>query len=112
MILTSLSITADEFEAATGWAIKPEGACRDDRCVPLDGVSRDPLDVATVSARLNMPIVHDEALGLYALGPESGGRALTSAIAPDLRLPDYKGGEFRLSSLKGRKKLLVAWASW
>ena len=37
---------------------------------------------------------------------------LTSAEAPDLLLPDWKGVEFALRSLRGRKVLLVAWASW
>jgi len=61
-----------------------------------------------------MPLVADEASGLWALGPESGltGRALTTAIAPELVLPDVDGKEFRLSSLRGQKVLLTTWASW
>jgi hypothetical protein len=57
-------------------------------------------------------LVSDEANGLWCLGPESGGRALESARAPELTLPDYQGREFRLSSLRGKKALLIAWASW
>ena len=112
MILTSPQVHPAEFERATGWALKPEGACKDDRCVPLpaDSVARS--DVRVLSERLGMPLVHDQALGLWALGPEAGGRALTSAQAPELVLPDWQGREFRLSSLRGRKVLLVAWASW
>ena len=42
-----------------------------------------------------------------------GRRALTSAPAPELELPDIRTGEqFRLSSLKGQKVMLLAWASW
>jgi peroxiredoxin len=37
---------------------------------------------------------------------------LTSAVAPELELPDRDGNLFKLSSLHGRKVLLVAWASW
>ena len=48
----------------------------------------------------------------YALGPESGGRVLASAVCPEIRLPDLDGREFALSSLRGRKVVLVAWASW
>lgn len=112
MILTSLEVSAAEFERRTGWSIKPEGACRDGRCVPLPGVARDPVDVHTLAGLLNMPLVHDEAAGLWALGPKAGGRALTSAVAPALELPDADGAMFRLDSLRGRKVLLVAWASW
>jgi cytochrome oxidase Cu insertion factor (SCO1/SenC/PrrC family) len=59
-----------------------------------------------------MPLVHDEAHGLWALGPESGGRALTTAVVPEITLPDRNGNAFSLSSLRGQKVLLVAWASW
>jgi peroxiredoxin len=37
---------------------------------------------------------------------------LTTAVAPDLELPDKDGNPFKLSSLHGRKVLLIAWASW
>ena len=49
---------------------------------------------------------------VWALGPESGGRALTTAVAPELELPDADGNPFKLSAMHGRKVLLVAWASW
>ena len=112
MILTSLTVDPTEFERATGWAIKPEGACKEDRCVPLPADPAARSDVRVLAERLGMPLVHDAAAGLWALGPEAGGRALTSAQAPELILPDWRGNEFRLSSLRGRKVLLVAWASW
>lgn len=113
MLLTSLDISADEFEAATGWAAKPEGMCKGDMCVPApDAVDGDRIDVAAVAERLRMALVGDEAAGVWALGPESGGQALTTAAVPDIVLPDLDGNPFRLSSLHGRKVLLVAWASW
>ena len=40
------------------------------------------------------------------------GHALTSAVAPDVELPDADGNPFRLSSLRGKKVVMVAWASW
>jgi hypothetical protein len=70
------------------------------------------LDVPVVAERLGMPLVHDEAHGVWALGPESGGRALTTAALPDLVLPDRRGEAFHFSSLLGRKAIIVAWASW
>ena len=50
--------------------------------------------------------------GLWSLGPESGGRALASAQAPDLVLPSLSGEPFPLSRLRGTKVLIAAWASW
>ena len=63
--------------------------------------------------RLGMAVVHDERAGLWAFGPESlGHRALVSAEASELVLPDLDGHELRLSSLRGQKVVLVAWAPY
>jgi hypothetical protein len=107
MLVTTLAIDADTFHRGTGWEIKPEGACKGEICVPLPGG----FDLASTAERLGMAVVHDEGAGLWAIGPESlGGRALTSAAAPELVLDDLDGAEFRLSSLRGKKVVLVAWA--
>jgi hypothetical protein len=111
MILQSLDIGPEQFAAGTGWVIKPEGACKGDACVPLDRTGG--FDLVATTERLGMALVPDEATGLWAVGPESfGNRALTSAEAPELVLSDLAGEEFRLSSLRGQKVLLVAWAPW
>ena len=117
MPIDHLELTADEFHELTGWEIKPEGACRDDRCVPLPDLP--PLaagarfDVRAVAERLGMPIAHDDTHGLWAIGPESGGRrVLDRAQMPELVLPDFDGGAFDVAGLRGRKVVLVAWASW
>jgi hypothetical protein len=117
VILTELEVDPGAFAAGTGWSITPEGACRGDVCVPLPDGARAPagrVDVRVVAERLGMPIVPDEQHGLWALGPETSvtGRALATASAPELELPDFDGNPFRLSSLLGQKVLLVAWASW
>lgn len=114
MLLDSHLVVAHEFTAATGWEPKPEGFCKGDRCVPVDGgVDSDGrVNIDLVADRLGMALVSDEASGTIALGPESGGPALSTAEVPDLELPDRHGNPFRLRSLLGRKVLLVAWASW
>jgi len=113
MLLSDLTMSAPDFEAATGWAARPEGMCKGAVCVPAPGAVTDgTVDVEAVAARLGMALVRDEHRNVWALGPESGGRALTTAIAPDLELPDADGNPFELSAMLGRKVLLVAWASW
>ncbi len=112
MIFTSSRVPVDEFGRVTGWLSKPEGLCRGESCVPFRSVDPAFVELAAAAHALGMPLVHDERQGLWALGPESGGRALRSAVAPSLELPDFRGGSFRLSSLLGTKVLLVAWASW
>ena len=110
MILETLDMTGPQFEAMTGWAITAEGACRGELCVPLGSAT---FDLKEVTERLAMPLVHDTQSRLWALGPSSlGGRALTTAQAPELVLPDLDGRPFALSSLLGQKVVLVAWAPY
>ena len=118
MILSALDIPTSELEGRTGWTIKPEGACKAEHCVPIPQTaasqSSGRVDVRALAKALAMPLVADEKHGVWALGPESGvtGRALTTARAPELSLPDLSGSLFELSSLHGQKVLLLAWASW
>jgi hypothetical protein len=117
MILSDLAVDADAFAARTGWELKPEGACKGDVCVPMPESVRTAdgrLDVNVLSERLGMPLVADAAHGVWALGPDTAGsgRVLTTAKAPELELPDADGNPFKLSSLLGKKVVLIAWASW
>ena len=113
MLLRSLRVPKAEFEAGTGWALKPEGACQGEVCIPLSKPAGDLVDVKQVAHDVGMPLVEAREHGLWALGPASiGSRALASATAPELRLPDLNGKEFKLSSLRGQKVLLFAWAPY
>jgi peroxiredoxin len=108
MILARLDLVPRELEQRTGWAIKPEGACRGEVCVAL----KAPFSVRQLAERLGMALVHDERHELWALGPESREHALASAELPEIVLPDRHGREFALRSLRGSKVLVVTWASW
>jgi hypothetical protein len=120
MILQTLDVDVSELGRRTGWHFKPAGACKGDVCVPLAGSGAEvradgTVDARALAARLGMPLVGDDAEGLWSLGPESAttGRALTTAEAPELTLPDVRTGDlFSLSSLRGQKVVLLAWASW
>lgn len=109
MLTDTLDVSPARFHAETGWEIKPEGACQGDVCVPLPGG----FSLTVAAERLGMAVVEEPAHGLWAVGPESvTGRALVSARAPELELNDLDGRPFRLSSLRGRKVVLVAWAPY
>jgi hypothetical protein len=115
VLLDALTIDPDRLTAETGWQAKPEGLCKGDLCVPAaDATQADGrLDARTIARQLGMPLVADEARRIWALGPSTlGGRALQTADAPDLVLPDRNGEAFSLSSMLGRKVVMVAWASW
>jgi hypothetical protein len=79
VIVNRLDIGAEEFGQATGWQIKPDGACRADVCVPLPSGG---FDMTATATKLGMAIVAEPSLALWAVGPEVlGGRALATADA-------------------------------
>ncbi len=116
MIVTELAATPEQIASDTGWHIEDRGACNGDVCVPLSadtrlGDGRIALD--RLAEQLAMPVVAEPAAGLWALGPATlSGRALVSALAPDLELPTLEGERFSLSSLRGRKVCLVTWSPY
>lgn len=116
MILHTLAdIDTDQFADHTGWHPKADGLCQGDLCVPATGSLRadGTVDIEIAAQRLGMPLVRDEQHGVWALGPATlGGTALTTATAADPVLRTHDGNPFRLSSLHGRKVLLVAWSSY
>ncbi len=113
MLLESASIAKQEFESRTGWSFKPEGACKGDVCIPLKNTPGDELQLSSIADQMGLPLVSEPAHNIWALGPESvGGRALTTAEAPPLSLPDLDGKPFDLASLRGQKVLVYAWAPY
>ena len=119
MILSSLQVPVDEFTALTGWEAKPEGMCRGEVCVPAPGAldstgTTHLVNVDVAAAKLGMPIVHDPQHNVWALGVATAtGRALASAKAVfPSSLIDAAGRAFDFASLRGRRMIMVAWASW
>lgn len=114
MITDTLTVSRAEFERRTGWQLKPEGACKGDVCVPLaDNPQGDTVDLASLAEQMNLPLVHQESHGVWALGPESiGAKVLSTVEAPNLTLPNLDGEMFELHSLRGKKVVLVAWSPY
>jgi hypothetical protein len=114
MILDTMEMSRQQLHERTGWELKPEGACKDDRCVPMPDLATadGQIDIRDFARRLGMPTAHDDKHALWALGPESGGRVLASAKFPEVVLSDFDGNQFDVATLRGRKVLLLAWASY
>ena len=115
-----LWLGAQELEAATGWSMKPEGLCRGDVCLPLPPdktahhVDGDRVNVSAFWHRMGNALLHDTAREVWVLGAGSAERrkSLQSLEAPDFTLPDLSGTPRSLSEQRGKKVLLVTWASW
>ena len=104
--------------SALGWELKPEGLCRGPVCVPLrkspELVAADGVDLAAFAQAVGRPLALDPSERVAYVGVAAGDRAreLASLEAPDFALPDLTGRLHRLSDYRGRKVLLIAYASW
>ena len=122
----ALWLPARDAEAVTGWVRKPEGLCQGEMCVPLprgreaelvrDATGSGPgaVNVAALWRLLGRPVARSARGDAWVLGASAGDRAqaLRSLEAPDFALPDPGGRLHRLSDHRGKKVLLVTWASW
>jgi len=111
-----LWMSAADAGKVTGWTLKPEGMCRDERCVPLPAVAvkGDDVDVEAFWHRLGGPVIASQEGDVWALGAPADERnaALEGLQAPDFTLPDVDGKPRTLSELRGKKVFLATWASW
>jgi hypothetical protein len=105
-----------DLPGINGFAIKPEGACRADLCVPIskDMVRGEYFNLTAFARKVGESVVADVDAGVWSFGeiPVLRGSFLRSRIAPDFALPDRKGRVVRLTDFRGRKVLLLTWASW
>jgi hypothetical protein len=118
-----LWITTADLKRATRFEVKPQGVCRDELCFPLpkarqqEFVHKTPpvtwFNMTAFAELVHQPVAHDAALSTWYFGLRSDQRQqLTSLQAPDFTLPDLQGKPHRLSDFRGKKILLVTWASW
>ena len=107
-------VAPERLADAIGWELKPEGLCRDGMCVPVALPGDEPPDVAAVAKALGRPVVVDGAAGVVAMALDAEARrqALGALRAPPFTLADLDGAPHALDEWRGRKKLLVAFASW
>ena len=118
-----LWITTVDLKRATGFELKPQGVCRNELCFPLpksreqEFVRKSPgktwFDLVAFARLVHQPVAHDEALATWYFGLRSDQRqGLSSLEAPDFTLPDMNGKIHSLSDFRGKKVLLLTWASW
>jgi len=111
-------IAADDLAAAVAWELKPQGLCRGDVCVPVppssELVSDAGVDLQTFADLLGRPLALDPEERAAALGTAAADRGsqLATLEAPDFTLPDLEGKLHSLSEHRGKKVLLIAYASW
>jgi hypothetical protein len=118
-----LWITTADLKRASGFELKPQGVCRDELCFPMPK-SREQefvrrraaeswFNLVAFAQLVQQPIAHDEAFSIWYFGLRSDQRQVLSSLkAPDFTLPDMNGKTHSLSDFRGKKVLLLTWASW
>jgi len=121
---TDLWITTGDLARATRFVIKPQGVCRDELCFPLpksrkaEFVSKKGtttwFNLSQFARLIKQPVVADQKNGVWYFGARAAEQTgyLTSLKAPDFTLPDLSGKLHSLADFRGKKVLLVTWASW
>lgn len=118
-----LWITTPDLTRATGFEVKPQGVCRKELCFPLSKArtqeflrkssGKQWFNLLAFAQLVHQPVAHDEALSTWYFGLRSDQRQMLSSLeAPDFSLPDMNGKLHSLSDFRGKKVLLVTWASW
>ncbi len=120
----ALWIASDELGKAIGFELKPEGACQGDLCVPIRQDEDNELfkiadgkkwvNASLLATKLDQPFLSDADSEVWSFGaiPATRVSTLESAMAPDFEIADRNRKMIRLSDYRGKKVLLVTWASW
>jgi len=117
-------VTLADLKLATGFVVKPQGVCRDELCFPIPGGRRQAFlsekgsvtwfNLSEFARLLRQPVAHETEASVWYFGPrpDEQNAFIGSLAAPDFKLPDMNGKQHSLSDFRGKKVLLVTWASW
>ena len=119
-----LWVTLADLKRATRFVLKPQGVCRDELCFPVPKGRRQAFlskqasvtwfNLSEFARLLRQPVAFDAEPSVWYFGPrpaEQNGY-LASLTAPDFTLPDMNGKPHSLRDFRGKKVLLLTWASW
>ena len=109
------------LHASTGMELTAAGFCRGSICIAIPPERRTEfvrgdgdLNLAALARHRGQAVVHDDERRVWAFGapPEARAANRSSLEAPEFTLPDLDGRLHSLSDARGRKAVLIAWASW
>jgi hypothetical protein len=109
-----LWVRAADLPRINEFDLKPQGACRADLCIPVgkDLRSGEWFNLTGFARRIRQAYVADEGVWSFGEIPVVRGEFYKSRMAPDFAVPDRKGRMVRLADFRGKKTLVVTWASW
>jgi hypothetical protein len=101
-----------------GWEVHDGLLCNDSMCIPLEDesavVREGAIDLSGLAKAMDRAVALDldEQAAFLGGSARERAQALASQLAPDFSLPDLSGRLHSLSEQRGKKVLLVVWASW
>ena len=115
-----LFIRPDDLASVNGFELKPEGACHADTCIPVGEEMFDQDDngrwfnLTAFAERMGQAYVADERSAVWSFAEMKPKREsmLLDALAPEFEVKDREGRIVSKDSLKGKKAMIVTWASW
>ena len=116
----NLLIRPEDLTRINGFELKPEGACYQDMCIPMNEnllITRDGrewFDLIAFADLLEQAYVVDHEAGVWSFAelPLKRENMKVDAMAPDFEITDRQGEVIRMTDLKGKKALIVTWSSW
>lgn len=121
---TDLWVSPKDLPRVNGFELKPEGACLDEICVPVRQDADSDLfvrrggetwfNVTGLASKVGQPVAADYDNNVFSLGAVPVVRASfhRDGVATDFSLQDLDGNTVKLSDFKGKKVMLLTWASW
>ena len=121
---SDLWVTMQDLKRATRFVVKPQGVCRDELCFPLPKTRKAEFmakkgaatwfNLSAFARLIKQPMAVDEKHQVWYFGPrpQAVNDRLASLEAIDFTLPDMGGKRHSLSDFRGKKVLLLTWASW
>jgi len=109
-----LWVRAADLPRINQFELKPQGACRADLCIPIskDLKSGEWFNLSGFARRIHQAYVNEGAAWSFGEIPVVRGDFYKSRVAPDFAVPDRTGKIVRLSDFRGKKVLVITWASW
>ena len=111
-----LWVRTTDLPHVNDFELKPQGACRADVCVPVpkEWMRGGYFNLTAFARRVGESVVADGGYQVWSFGaiPALRGSFLSSRVAPDFALADRQGRTVHLSDFRGKKVLVLTWASW
>lgn len=117
---SDLLIRPEDLRRVNGFELKPEGACYQDMCIPMNDRliveqgGRRWFNLTAFADLLEQPYVADVESRVWSFAeiPAKRESMMVDAMAPEFEVVDREGKVVRMADYKGKKALIVTWSSW